>query len=353
MEISLTTWRMLLEQLIKDPHERKRIANALGVTQATLMRWVRGEGHPRLSNLHRLPNAVPAAYAKTFRDLLTRDVQVAFDKLPEREEDNEGTVPPALYRQVLNYLAVESAEQSFWSVCRLVLGQAVEQLDPHRQGIALTVLQCVPPSEGNFIRSLYTRQSQGTPRWTETTLSLTLFFGVETLSGYVLTTGHAATVADTKDPQERQLFMAEDERRSLAAYPIQQMRRVAGVLSAVGTQPHFFTSARLALLEQYSHLIALAFDSRDFYPPEQIQLSVMPPFATQLPVASTLRQRAVLLIQKQRGFSWKEAERVALQQMESELLQMAAAQTNSFPRDLQSSANGHGNQREAGSSIGH
>src|SRR5947209_2762105 len=100
MEIALTNWRKLLEQLVKDPHERERIADEVGVTQVTLMRWVRGEGHPRLSNLRRLPDAVPATYACTFRDLLARDVQVTFEELQKREEDNEGTLPPALYRQV-------------------------------------------------------------------------------------------------------------------------------------------------------------------------------------------------------------------------------------------------------------
>jgi hypothetical protein len=57
----LSSWRLLLGQLIHDPQERNRIANELGINPATLVRWVHNETNPRPQNLSQLLKVVASA----------------------------------------------------------------------------------------------------------------------------------------------------------------------------------------------------------------------------------------------------------------------------------------------------
>ncbi len=52
-------WQDLLGELISDPYERERIAEAAGVRSITLYRWTRGESYPRQASLQRLIAALP------------------------------------------------------------------------------------------------------------------------------------------------------------------------------------------------------------------------------------------------------------------------------------------------------
>ena len=45
------TWRELLRTIIKDPNEKKRLAQALDINPFTLIRWVNDETDPRAQNL--------------------------------------------------------------------------------------------------------------------------------------------------------------------------------------------------------------------------------------------------------------------------------------------------------------
>ncbi len=89
MEMEVTAWRKLLENIIADAQERQRIANRLGVNPATLVRWTRGETNPRYENLQRLLKALPEQQ-ETLTQLLLEEFPT-FD-MPVGEDISEQIV---------------------------------------------------------------------------------------------------------------------------------------------------------------------------------------------------------------------------------------------------------------------
>jgi transcriptional regulator with XRE-family HTH domain len=53
------TWRDQLKNIIGEPGELDRLANAIGVRPITLTRWTTGESNPRLRNIRQLLQALP------------------------------------------------------------------------------------------------------------------------------------------------------------------------------------------------------------------------------------------------------------------------------------------------------
>src|SRR6266581_7139266 len=98
MEMEVTAWRKLLENIIADAQERQRIANELGVNPATLVRWAKGETNPRYENLQRLLEALPAQQQTLTR--LIKEEFPAFD-MPASESTSEH-IPGEIYSRILN-----------------------------------------------------------------------------------------------------------------------------------------------------------------------------------------------------------------------------------------------------------
>ena len=73
------TWRELLGQCLTSGQEKERIASLVGVNPLTLTRWVNDEAKPRLSNIHRLLDALPK-YRSQFLELLPDDLKPVFDE---------------------------------------------------------------------------------------------------------------------------------------------------------------------------------------------------------------------------------------------------------------------------------
>src|SRR6266571_168226 len=55
---SSSSWKSILQHIIKIPTERQRLSEALGVTTMTLNRWVHGDSQPQRSHLLRLLQVV-------------------------------------------------------------------------------------------------------------------------------------------------------------------------------------------------------------------------------------------------------------------------------------------------------
>jgi hypothetical protein len=112
---------------------------------------------------------------------------------------------------------------------------------------------------------------------------------------------------------------------SAAALPLQRDGHVAGCLLAVSTQPNFFIPSRFALIEQYSHLLLVAFHDDELYERQQIDLQFVPTLGEQRAYLAHLGERISTLM-KQAGLAgqsktWLQAEREVRQQLESELLE--------------------------------
>jgi hypothetical protein len=117
---------------------------------------------------------------------------------------------------------------------------------------------------------------------------------------------------------------------SAAALPLHRDGRIGGCLLVVSTQPNFFLPNRLALLEQYGHLLLIAFAEDEFYEPGQIDLQFVPSLREQRSSLAHFRDRVSTLL-KQAGLAgqaktWLQAERQVRQQLEAELLEVRRLQ---------------------------
>ncbi|HTD18178.1 MAG TPA: hypothetical protein VK667_01480, partial [Ktedonobacteraceae bacterium] len=134
-------WRELLGKVIADPLERQRIATALDVNAITLSRWANNSSTPRLENVRNLINALPKQQHALLLELIA-------DEFPEFSAEfmitDEGPleIPAAFYARILSTHADTTDALYYWSMCKLILQQMLEQLDPRRLGMTVMIAQC-------------------------------------------------------------------------------------------------------------------------------------------------------------------------------------------------------------------
>lgn len=314
-------WSRVLQKIIKLPSERKRLANALGMSEMTLLRWANGDSNPQRPHLMRLVQVLQADHRE---EIVSALVEVFPEARSWVREDTTEQVPSWFFAQVLNARTTTTESLLFWRISDLVLKQALAQLDPNNVGMAVKLIQCMPPSRDGKIRSIRERAGRGTPPWTADLEHDVLFLGLESLSGYVTESRHPAYSSDLRKNRMVPSFQGEYE-MSAAAYPIRLEGRIAGCLLASSIQVDYFSQQRLSLLGAYADLIALAFDKSEFYPPNQLELRFMPRPTVQRPIIATFRDRVTKKFQesihKQHRPSNQETEMQVWQEIEQELLE--------------------------------
>lgn len=285
-----SSWQDILKQMIRTPGERQRLAGALGLSVMTLSRWTNAESIPQRPHIIRLVQVVQPLYRQ---DLITALEQGPYPDIQTwLKEGPTEQIPAAFYAEVLNLRATMTDALRFWRISEVVLHQVLEQLDPNRLGMSITLVQCMPPStkHDGKIRTLREVTGKGTLPWAADLEHLSLFLGVESLAGYVVESRHEASIEDLSKDSLVPAYRTEHEVSS-AACPIILGDRIAGCLSASSKEPGYFTQQRLALLGAFSNLISLAFDKTDFYPTSQIELRVMPSPEKQRPILNSFRFR--------------------------------------------------------------
>jgi hypothetical protein len=321
-----TTWRELLGRIIQDPLERRRLANELGVNPVTLTRWVNNESSPRSQSIQRLLNALPE-HRKALLDLLL-DEFGGFIAEPEGSsaEDLLNKIPSEFYIRVLRTLATIPNVLRFSSLCDLILQQALEQLDPNRVGIAVTVVRCMPPSAEKKIRSLRESVGRGTPPWNSNLDQQAILLGAESLAGNAVSLGRLAVNQDLSEEQSLSPGYHGQWEESAAAAPIMLEGKVSGCLLVSSSQTNYFPQSRQTLVESYADLIALAFEDADFYDPRQIELGLVPFQDIQKLYLAGFRQRLsetmLTATKNQQPLTIFEAEQIVWQQYEGELLRL-------------------------------
>jgi len=317
------SWSNVLQGIIKSSTERQRLSTALGVTSMTLSRWANGESKPQRPHLIHLLQVVHPNHRQELLEALEMyypDIQSWLT------EDTSEHIPSEFFAQVLNIRTTTTESLRFWRISEVVLKQALAQLDPNRLGMAVKLVQCMPPSEKDHkIRSLRERAGKGTLPWNADLEHDVLFLGLESLSGYAVEVRHIVSDDDLR--QGKTFPAVQDEFEvSAAAHPIRFEGRIAGCLLASSTQPGYFSQQRLNLLTTFSDLISLAFDKEDFYPPGNIELRVMPRPETQRPILAEFRQRVTVKFQQamyqQKSFSNAGIELQAWQELEAQLLSL-------------------------------
>jgi hypothetical protein len=318
-------WRELLGNIISNPTERERIANEIGVHSVTLVRWVNGETSPRTHNLRQLVRAVPKQYRTQLHALLDPGSGV-----PPVEFETDfalGEIPYKLIMETFDTRANTPDMLRFWSVTRLILPEALKQLDPERQGMIITVVRCMPPTGDGKIRSLRETVGQGTGPWHGSLEEKALLLGAESLAGYVTACCRMEQVGDLR--QNRTFLPAYQGEHEISAIacPIMRACRVAGCLLFSSTQPDYFVSeGTIELVRAYTRLISLAFDASDFYNPDLIDLHIMPTIEVQQVHLSNFRQHVLKLMQESSHGAQRlpgaQAEQMVWQQFEELLLKL-------------------------------
>lgn len=315
-------WSSVLQGILRSSAERQRLSTVLGVTSMTLSRWANGESRPQRPHLINLLQVIQPAQRQEL--LAALKVQI-----PEVEawlaEDASEQIPADFFSHVLNLRTTTTESLRFWRLSEVVLKQALAQLDPHNMGMAVKLIQCMPPSLGGKIRSLRERAGKGTPPWTADLEHDVLFLGLESMSGYAAEVRHIMHDNDLRKSKNFPVFQGEHE-MSAAAHPIRFEGRIAGCLLASSAEPEYFTPSRLNLLETFSDLIALAFDRNDFYAPHLVELRAMPTPEVQRPILATFRQRVTARFQEamasRQQLNNNEIELRVWQEIEAELLEI-------------------------------
>jgi transcriptional regulator with XRE-family HTH domain len=322
--MSLPAWSIVLQGVIKSPSERQRLSAALGVTSMTLSRWASGESKPQRSHLIHLVQVVHPNQRQELLDALEDlypDIQNWVNEVPSQQ------ISPEFFAHVLNIRTTTTENLRFWRISDEVLKQALLQLDPNHLGMAVMLIQCMPPSPiDGKIRSLRERTGKGTPPWTADLEHDVLFLGLESLSGYSIEVRHIVSDDDLR--QSKPFPAVQDGYEvSAAAHPIRFEGRIAGCLLASSTQPKYFSQERLNLLATFSDLISLAFDEKDFYPASMIELRVIPKPEIQRPILANFRQRLTAKFQQaaqqSQQLSNAQIEMAVWQEIEAELLSIS------------------------------
>ena len=314
-------WSLVLQSIIKSTPERQRLAMALGVTSMTLTRWANGDSKPQRPHLIHLLQVVRPGDRQELLDTLE---EIYPDIHSWLSDDVSEQISPDFFARILNIRTTTTESLRFWRISDEVLKQAIQQLDPNQQGIAIKLVQCMPPSAvDQKIHSLRERAGKGTPPWSAELEHDVLFLGLESLSGYAVEVRH---IVSDDDLRESKTFPSVQDTHevSAAAHPIRFEGKVAGCLLASSTQPGYFTQQRLNLLTMFSDLISLAFDKEDFYPPHMIELRVMPHPSIQRPLLAHFRERVTAKFQaamyQHQYISNAAIELQAWQELEAELL---------------------------------
>jgi hypothetical protein len=326
MQEKQNTWREFLGNLIQDSQEKQRIANDLNVKPITLTRWINGESDPRPQNLRHLLSALPQHRNK----LLALILEEFHDFLPVQDEDVPLEIPSAFYARVLNAYSTTPKALRFWSVCNLILQQALGHLDYSHLGILIGILRCMPPGPKNGkIRSLRGTIALSSTPFTSQIEQQAIFVGAESLAGYSLVSSRAIVAHNIH--QEEGIFpvhRVEDVASGLAC-PIIRDDSVAGCLFVGSHQPDYFlASSRFALIQYYTDLVSLAFDSDEFFKLDMLELREMPSYKIQEKYFANFRQRIarVMLDATASGMplNLMQAENLVWQQLEEELLDCSA-----------------------------
>jgi transcriptional regulator with XRE-family HTH domain len=323
----LKTWRELLRELIENAQERQRIASLSGINVVTLQRWANNEGNPRVRNLHQLVAALPGQ-----AEQLTRLIQkeyVDFLETGRNQEEDLTKIPSSFYTSVMRAYTKTAPSLRFWSIGKLILQQALQQLDPQRTGLLVTINGCTTPCEPEQkVRSLRIFLGQGSEPWQGNWDRHPMFMGVESLSGYVVSNRRLVSIQDTQN-LDRHVYYPRvplEHERSVAVAPIQRGESIAGCFYVSSTQAKYFTPERLELLQNYAQLVTVAFTPAEFYRAGLIELALFSEQREQEKYFATFQQR---LLETMRGailrgeqLSSQQATQRVMVQLEEELLQL-------------------------------
>jgi hypothetical protein len=182
----------------------------------------------------------------------------------------------------------------------------------------------MPPSTDKKIRSLRESVGRGTPPWETNLDQQAILLGAESLAGNAVSLGHLVANQDLSEVHSLSPGYHGQFEESAAAAPIMLEGKVAGCFLVSSSQTNYFQQPRQTLIESYADLIALAFESTEFYDSRQIELGLVPFQDIQKLYLSSFRQRLsetmLQATKNKQPLSIFEAEQIVWQQFEAEML---------------------------------
>jgi hypothetical protein len=328
------TWRQLLALRISDHDERRRIAQLAGVDEVTLKRYAEGKTR-RIRP--RLLRPLVAAWPSGERPLMTRLILEEFpDFVPSEQfeatsvngliatEAPDG-IPLEVYERALRAYATTPLSLRLWVISNLVLGAALEQLDPgpHSVGVEVVLVQCMRCIHSETVGYLRETCLLGTPPW-RTDQITPLFLGAESLSGYAVTSARPALCQNLRTNPAFLPVRVEAYEESAVAYPLLQGERLGGCLLVAAAQTDFFTPLRLQLVNDYADLAVLALQDDQFYEKQAIQLRTMPATDVQQVHFASFRMRVNEMISapERQVANIVQAEQLVWNQLAEELMSL-------------------------------
>jgi transcriptional regulator with XRE-family HTH domain len=318
------TWRSWLLDMIADSNERRRIADELGINPATLTRWAHNESHPRQQNLRQLLKVLPQ-----HREVLLSLIQIEYPtfvandmQLRESEETRVDVIPGEFYIRVLRTLATTPKIIRYPTLGNLILEQALKHLDPDRVGVGISIARCLPPAHEDSVSSLLVDLGKGNPPWSQNMDNESMLLGAESLAGYAVISARTVAISNLLSTSMTIPASVGMWERSAVAAPIMFETRVAGSLLVSSVLTDYFTPEQLLLVNYYADLVALAFEPVHFYDPQDIQLKVFPTQQEQQPTIRGFRKRVSDIMRMRQPITIGQAELLAWQQIEEELLQL-------------------------------
>jgi GAF domain-containing protein len=313
----VTDWRELLKLIIQEPGIRKRIDSEIGRQAVNIKRWINGKAEPRVQNLKQLLNVIPE-YREQMIELL--DDEYA-DEFYSDYVDATRDIPATFIASVLSARARTHREIRYWSLCRLIIEQAIGQLDPDRLGMAITVVRCMKSEKFAYIRTLRESAATGTPPWPGNLDQQSMFLGAESLAGLCVSSCREVQNNDIRSNTNLLPAHQVEFELSAAAAPILLSGKCAGCMLISSTQPDFFLSQqRLTLIRNYANLLALAFEPAEFYESSDIRLEVMPLHAIQRGYFSDFHRRTLEIVAETKRTP-QQAEQQLLEDLEETLLE--------------------------------
>lgn len=318
-----STWQEMLGRLIENPQERERLAEAARVRAITLQRWASKVSKPRPENMRMLLNKLTLENYALFARLISVD-------FPDLVQENAGVeqarpdLPAEFYARVLEALAFTPLPIGRQTVQDLIFRQALEQLDPERLGLSISLVCCIPPGRGQKVRSLRDTGGIGTSPWKHDLGQKTMLLGAESLVGHILPRFHYGVI---NSRSEMTFFPANwtEHEQSVAAFSISRQAKLAGGLLISSAHEYFFTDARIALLERYAHLASLIFEPEEFFDVKDINLGMLPSEERQAPYFQNFNQRVAqkfsIATATHMHLSLQKAHLLVWQDLEEELLQ--------------------------------
>ena len=267
--IELDEWCVILRDKVdSSPAEfRLKLLTDLMISPRTLTRWMRGESRPdSRQKLYKLEKLIPE---------ISTALRKAFPSFFASTQDHVLRSVAPFYARVHAAFARTKRSLILKTITNLVLDLLVKQIDAEETGLAAFLVQLIAPLGATKATHmiLHAWSGHGTGLWYDQQALKSCVVGGDSLCVQAVMQGDVALYPRDRDEiAANSTLLSKEEVRSAIAYPILRYGDVAGVILLASAQEDFFVMTRRDIIEHYAYMMSLAFQERDFFSEEQIDL---------------------------------------------------------------------------------